>query len=79
MLVNTINFAYSAIKLLPYTDAGIAKYQGQSVQDFRFALSEAIRGQLIFTTFAKSLKNRKKHTTAISLLKQKVFSVTKVI
>ena len=43
MLVNTINLAYSAMKLLPYTDADFAEYQGQSVQDFRFALSEAIR------------------------------------
>jgi len=79
MLVNTINLAYSAMKLLPYTDAGFAEYQGQSVQDFRFALSEAIREQLIFTTFVKSLKNREKHTTVIGLLKQKVFGVTKVI
>ena len=45
MLVNTINLAYSAMKLLPYTDADFAEYQGQSVQDFRFALSEAIREQ----------------------------------
>ena len=79
MLVNTINLAYSAMKLLPYTDAGFAEYQGQSVQDFRFALSEAIREQLIFTTFVKSLKNREKHTTVIGLLKQKVFGVTKVV
>lgn len=79
MLVNTINLAYSAMKLLPYTDAEFAEYQGQSVQDFRFALSEAIREQLIFTTFAKSLKNREKHTTVISLLKQKVFGVNKAV
>lgn len=78
MLVNTINLAYSAMKP-PYTDAEFTEYQGQSMQDFRFALSEIIQEYLIFTTFAKSLKNKEKHTIIISLLKQKAFGVTKVV
>ncbi len=38
MLVNTINLTYSAMKLLPYTDADFAEYHGQSAQNFHFFL-----------------------------------------
>lgn len=43
MLVNLINIAYCAMKLLPYQDRAFAKYRTESVQEFRFALIEQIR------------------------------------
>lgn len=64
---------------MSYADADFAEYQEQSVQDFHFDLIVAMYEQLIFITFAKSLKNREKHTTVISLLKQKIFNITKVV
>lgn len=38
MLVNLINITYCAMKMLPYQDSSFAKYQSESVQEFRFAL-----------------------------------------
>ena len=46
MLVNLINIAYCAMKLLPYQDEAFSKYRRESVQDFRFALSERIRQEV---------------------------------
>ena len=39
-MVNLINIAYCAMKILPYQDKRFSKYKGCSVQEFRFALSE---------------------------------------
>lgn len=44
-----INVAYCSMKLFPYTDTVFEKYQTQSVQKFRFAISEQIREQIIST------------------------------
>ncbi|MDE7300273.1 MAG: transposase, partial [Lachnospiraceae bacterium] len=57
MPVNLINISYCAMKLLPYSDSFFTKYQGQSVQDFRFSLSEQIREQIFIASFARSLEN----------------------
>lgn len=73
MLVNLINLAYSAAKLLPYVDTTFASYQTQSPQEFRFFLSEQIREQIIFTNFAQSLENGIKTKAVLTLLKQKFF------
>ncbi len=43
MLVNLINTAYCAMKILPWKEAAFSKYRAESVQGFRFALSEEIR------------------------------------
>ena len=40
MLVNLINITYCAMKILPYKDETFSKYRTESVQEFRFALSE---------------------------------------
>lgn len=73
MMVNLINVAYCSMKLLPYTDAEFKKYQGQSIQDFRFYISEQIREQIIFASFVKTLENDLNIKNVINLLKQKVF------
>ncbi len=50
ILVNLINISYCAMKLLPYQDEAFSKYQTESVQEFRFALSEQIR-QVVLLIF----------------------------
>ena len=56
MMLNLINIAYCAMKLLPYQDERISDYRDKSVQDFRFALSEGIRQQVFFATFVQSIE-----------------------
>ena len=56
MLVNLINISYCAMKLLPYQEESFSKYQSESVQEFRFALSEQIREQVFYATFVKTSK-----------------------
>lgn len=73
MMVNLINVAYCSMKLLPYTDKEFEKYQTQSVQEFRFAISEQIREQIIFVSFAESFKKGLNTKSVINLLEQKVF------
>lgn len=72
MMVNLVNVAYSAMKLLPYLEEEFAGYQSHSVQEFRFTLSERIREQVIFASFVGLFENGIKSNTVINLLKQKV-------
>ena len=39
----------SSMKLLPYVDDKFVGYRNKSVQDFRFALSEGIRSQVVLS------------------------------
>lgn len=73
MMVNLINIAYCSMKLLPYTDTEFKKHQEQSVQEFRFFISEKIHEQIIFVSFVKTLENDLNIKSVINLLKQKVF------
>ena len=75
MMVNLINIAYCSMKLLPYTDAEFKKHQEQSVQEFRFFISERIHEQIIFVSFVKTLENDLNIKSVINLLKQKVLAV----
>ena len=72
MLVNLINITYCAMKLLPYQDSRFAKYQSESVQEFRFALSEQIRQQVFYAIFVKKVEIQLKSDTVINSLKQLV-------
>ena len=60
----------SSMKLLPYVDDKFAGYRNKSVQDFRFALSEGIRSQVVFATFVEKVENQIKSTSVINALKQ---------
>ena len=55
---------------LPYVDDKFAGYRNKSVQDFRFALSEGIRSQVVFATFVEKVENQIKSTSVINALKQ---------
>ena len=70
MLVNLINVAYCAMKLLPYQDSSFKKYQSESVQEFRFALSEQIRQQVFYAIFVQKLETQIKSNAIIKTLKQ---------
>ena len=69
MLVNLINIAYCAMKLLPYQDEAFTKYRNESVQDFRFALSEKNRQEVFFATFVKKGESIIKSSALVRTLK----------
>ena len=70
MLVNLINISYCAMKLLPYQDGEFFKYQTESVQEFRFALSEQIRRQVFYAIFVGKAETYIKSNAIINALKQ---------
>ena len=70
MLVNLINIAYCAMKILPYQDNVFLKYRTESVQEFRFVLSTQIREQVFYAIFAKNIETYIKSNTIIKALKQ---------
>ena len=70
MLVNLINISYCAMKLLPYQDEAFFKYQTESVQEFRFALSEQIRQQVFYAIFVEKVETSIKSNVLINALKQ---------
>ena len=70
MMVNLINVAYCAMKLLPYQYEKFSDYRDKSVQDFRFASSEGIRQQVFFATFVQNTEIRIKSPSLINALKQ---------
>ena len=72
MLVNLINISYCAMKLLPYQNEAFFKYQTESVQEFRFALSEQIRQQVFYAIFVEKVETSIKSNTLINALKQLV-------
>lgn len=72
MLVNLINIAYCAMKILPHQDQTFAEYRFESVQEFRFSLSERIRQQIFFATFMQKAETHIKSIAVVKALKQLV-------
>lgn len=72
MLVNLINIAYCAMKLLPYKETSFSNYHNESVQEFRLALSEQIRQQVFYATFVKHIETRIKSNVIVRALKSLV-------
>lgn len=70
MLVNLINIAYCAMKILPCQEEVFSKYSNKSVQEFRFALSEEIRRQVFYVTFLQNIETGIKSNTFLKALKQ---------
>ena len=69
-LVNLINIAYCAMKILPYQDEAFAKYRTESVQEFRFVLSEQIRAEVFFAAFVQNIENSIKSNAVVKALKR---------
>jgi len=70
MMINLINVAYCAMKLLPVKEAAFNKYRSYSVQEFRFVLSEQIREQVFFASFVETLEINIKSHAIIGRLEQ---------
>ena len=70
LLVNLINITYCAMKILPYQDESFAKYRMESVQEFRFALSEKIRHEIFFANFVENIETSIKSTAVSNALKR---------
>ena len=70
LLVNLINITYCAMKILPYQDEAFAKYRTESVQEFRFILSEKIRQEIFFVNFMQNIENSIKSTAVLNALKR---------
>jgi len=60
------------MKLLPYQDEAFFKYQVESVQEFRFALSEQIHQQVFYAIFVEKVETSIKSNILINALKQLV-------
>ena len=69
-LVSLINVAYCAMKILPYQDEVFSKYRVESVQEFRFALSEEICRQVFYDTFLQNIETGIKSNVFTKVLKQ---------
>ena len=72
--VNLVNIAYCAMKILPYQDETFAQYKNDSVQKFRFALSQQIRQQIIFAIFVENAETTIKSKVFFKYLKSVLLS-----
>ena len=72
MLVNLINIVYCAMKILPYQEKAFSKYQGESVQKFRFILSMQIRQQVFYTSLLHNIETSIKSNAVIKALQRLV-------
>ena len=70
LLVNLINITYCAMKILPYQDEAFAKYRTESVQEFRFILSEKIKQEIFFANFMQTIETSIKSTAVLNALKR---------
>ena len=70
MPVNFINISYCAMKLLPYMEETLSQYRGDSVQEFRFALSEQIKRQIFYVNLVQNIENHIKSTALIKALQR---------
>lgn len=70
MLVNLINISYCATKLLPYKEEVFSQYRSNSVQEFRFFLSEQIRRQVFYANLVKNIETHIKSKRMLKALKQ---------
>ena len=70
LLVNLINITYCAMKILPYQDETFTKYCTESVQEFRFVLSEKIREEIFFANFMQNIETNIKSTAVSKALKR---------
>lgn len=61
MLVNLINIAYCAMKILPCQEKTLSKYQDESVQEFCFALSVQICQQIFYASLLQNIKTEIKY------------------
>ena len=54
--MNLINVAHASMKILPYVESSLEKYQRLSAQQVRFQISEIVRVNLFFDGLALRAK-----------------------
>ena len=83
LLVNLINITYCAMKILPYQEEAFAKYRTESVQEFRFILSEKIKQEIFFANFMQNIETSIKSTAVLNALKRfngfRIFLMKKIL
>lgn len=62
--------AHRTRKILPYCDEQFDEYRDNSVQEFRFVLSQGIREQIFYASFVKNIEKHIKSNHTINALKQ---------
>ena len=72
MLVNLINISYCAMKLLPYQEEKFSEYRSESVQDFRFFISQKIREQIFYASFVQTIETGIKSSWMMNAIKRLV-------
>lgn len=70
LFVNLINITYSAMKILPYEDSLFSDFKRESVQEFRFILSQKIREQIFYAHLVKNIESAIKSNAIKNALKQ---------
>ena len=58
------------MKILPYQDEAFSKYRTESVQEFRFALSEQIRAEVFLDAFVRNIENSIKSNAVVKAMKR---------
>ncbi len=74
LVVNLINISYCSMKILPYKDSFFNDHRNESVQKFRFCLSEAIKEQIFIAGFVNFVESSNKSKDVLELLKERIFS-----
>ena len=67
-VLNLVNIAYSAMKILPYHYDCWNDFQKHSPQELRFAISEQIRKQVFLTTLSEIAKTIRKSSGFLNTL-----------
>ena len=76
LVVNLINIAYCSMKILPYKDSFFDYHKNESVQEFRFSLSKAIKEQIFIAGFISFVESSNKSKDVLELLKERIFSIS---
>ena len=74
LVVNLINIAYCSMKILPYKDNCFINHKSESVQEFRFFLSKAVKEHIFIIDFVKFAESTNKSKEVLELLKERIFS-----
>ena len=71
MQINLINIAYAGMKILPYKDPDYEYLKGESTQEVRFVLGQAIRDEVFFANLLRSAQIDLNSPTGQTLLSGK--------
>ena len=69
-LLNLVNTAHSAMKILPYQTEMLKEYRGKSAQEVRSAISERIREQVFFAGLGEKVQTMKNSKVIVALLRR---------